>query len=126
MSADLAAKVRRYLDRHEKIAKAATPGQWIVSESEIIGIDTRATGMTVIEEVGLETDDGVIADATHIVTNDPVRVLCGIAAKRRIVDAYLDALALAEQHPTSGVSMGEASGLGVAVSAILAEYEGVS
>jgi hypothetical protein len=123
LSADLIAKVHRHLDRHERIAMAATPGPWIVSDSEIIGVDTR-TGMTVIEEVWRETDEGAVADAEHIVANDPARVLRGIAAHRSIVDAYEQACVLAEQHPDSGVAAGEMSGLGIAVSAILDTYAG--
>lgn len=82
------------LDADEQAAKAATPGPWGISNSEMLGIlqlDHFADGSIkygddVVEAIGPETDPAAVANAEHIARHDPAAVLADIAAKRAIVD----------------------------------------
>lgn len=89
MTADIAAFIRARLDEDEQIARAVRrPTPWHEREPE--EGDGLPTGIWVDDP----TDEGVVVAngsyvAGHVIRHDPVRVLRGVEAKRRILDEHL-------------------------------------
>lgn len=81
--------LRARLDEDERIAKAATPGPWLVNDESFIETIYARDGHTAVVAGGrwggeapvFESDE----DATHIARHDPARVLAEVEAKRRLL-----------------------------------------
>ncbi|NED75367.1 hypothetical protein G3I51_24190 [Streptomyces sp. SID9944] len=88
MTPDLPEWLRTQLDTDEQIARAATPGPW-----EQSGIGEYGWGVSFGRAgAGVEAEDSDQgrADADHIATHDPARVLREIDAKRHLLDEHQD------------------------------------
>lgn len=92
---DLATWLRDQLDEDERVARAATPGQWavFVETYDVVEIRTAASredrrGPTdqVVTPGDYEAVDR--PDAEHIARHDPARILAEVAAKRAIIDFH--------------------------------------
>lgn len=100
---DLTAWLNACLDEHERIAREATPGPWLVGTERdhlvdhvIYGQSTAWSGrIAQVCSVELGQNQVGHTDAEHIALHDPVAVLADIAAKRRIIDRVLEDAAIA-------------------------------
>lgn len=92
---DLVTWLRQQLDDDERVARAATSAPWIhhVAPDPSGPDHTLLTGEHGVISVGFMQDDPIRpADAEHIARHDPAQVLAEVDAKRRILDAYVDAV----------------------------------
>lgn len=103
MTADLVAFLRNRLDDDERIARAATDGNWVVDRpiladgvtTDISAEDTtRGYSSVATDSEGFGACS--LADATHIARHDPARVLADVQAKRAILAQYVADAAPAE------------------------------
>jgi hypothetical protein len=101
--ASLVAGLRAGLDRLEQQARAATPGEWLVSDANEdteyqpfweIANDAFYNPLTQPDDewLAVELHTGREADARHIAAWSPARVLGLCAAIRTIIDGYAEAL----------------------------------
>lgn len=81
---DLTTFLRACLDDDERVARKCAPGPWV-----ILGEPRESY---VVSAAGVAVALGWLRDAAHIARWDPARVLAEIDAKRRIIDAYMDAV----------------------------------
>lgn len=105
---ELVAFLGRMLDADEQVAKAATPGPWDVNDEElaeaIYTVDPDSD-IAVVAGSGWGGEVTVFnrpADAIHIARHDPARTLAKVAAERRILDAYRDAVARRDYYARDG------------------------
>lgn len=128
MSADLVRLARRHLDEDERVARAAADGdsgrwfmgeKWNVYRTEDVGCCEDR------EHNRLVAYGNVKSQSEHIERHDPARVLQAVAAKRRVVDAYAEALRIQAFAGAREYGHEEATreALELAVRAIVDEYE---
>lgn len=80
------------LDEDELFARDATPGPWSPERPMLTDVVTSALlGRVADCSVGRDYRPQSLEDARHIARHDPARVLCEVAAKRAIVEAYRSA-----------------------------------
>ena len=100
MSADLITWLRAQLDEDEQVAREASCGPWradvkyarvVRPYSDPLGVNVGEFGIA--EVYGSLMHDGrAVLTAAHISRWDPARVMLDVAAQRRIIDAYADAI----------------------------------
>jgi hypothetical protein len=89
MTADLVQFLRSRLDEDEAVAQGATGSEWGDVDPQqpyvIWDVQAREKNRTLLTVGRLATAERA-EDRAHIARHDPARVLCEVAAKRRIVD----------------------------------------
>lgn len=131
MSGDLVSLARYHLDEDERIARAASPSPWVEGGYGDFGWTARSEAYldpTVLDArdlLSIEVSDSERgkADLAHIIRHQPARALRAVAARRRIVDAYAEALRIQDGYKEIGREEGRREALEMAVRAIVDEYE---
>lgn len=97
--------LRQQLDEDERVARAATPGPWVVKPADSVYAKPSAVVLRTDVDVDApwsnewvsayvvnpqeEGGEGIdSADAEHIARWDPARVLAEVEAKRRVLDEH--------------------------------------
>lgn len=121
---DLLTFLRARLDEDEAAARAATDGtgRWVwrgVDEMRAQALADESGGEDVLSPNGYEDPELWVSEAVrdHIARHDPARALAEVAAKRAIVDAFVQRNG--EEHEVSGY---HATGLGIALRHLAAAY----
>jgi hypothetical protein len=94
---DLVTWLRAQWDDDERVARAAQPGPWTMRENSTPWTDIDAADGTVTSSY--EGDVIAVSDAEHIVRWDPARVLAEVDAKRRILDCFVEDMAMKTSSP---------------------------